>query len=63
MEHVDDYQIQLLKQFDDLGIMEVCYDVKDLDKAYKKVFTSSYNQYCSNTKEIIVSIENYLQTL
>ena len=62
-EHVDNHQIQLLKQFDDLGIIEVCYNVENLDKAFTNVFNTSYNRYYSNTKKIITSIENYLKTL
>lgn len=62
-EHVDNHQIQLLKQFDDLGIIEVCYNVENLDKAFTNIFNTSYNRYYSNTKKIITSIENYLKTL
>lgn len=60
-EHVDDHQIQLIKQFDDLGIIEPCYDCVDLSKAYLTSTNKIYSTYISNTMKIINNIDNYLQ--
>lgn len=59
-EHVDDHQIQLLKQFDEMGIIESCYDVENLAQSYQKALVSTYTPYVSNTQTIINSIEDYI---
>ena len=62
-EHVDDHQLQLLHQFDDLGIICACYDTEDLEKYVKEIDVMSFRPYISNTTVIIDSIEEYLQTV
>jgi UDP-N-acetylglucosamine transferase subunit ALG13 len=59
-EHVDDHQLQLLHQFDDLGIICSCYDVEKLDESILEVQNKIYKPYVSNTQEIIDSIEEFL---
>lgn len=59
-EHVDDHQLQLLHQFDDLGIICACYDTEDLEKYVKEINTMTFRSYVSNTNVIIESIEEYL---
>ena len=59
-EHVDDHQLQLLHQFDDLGIICSCYDVEKLGDSYKEVQVKIYKPYVSNTQAIIDSIEEFL---
>ena len=59
-EHVDDHQLQLLHQFDDLGIICACYDTEDLEKYVKEINTMTFRPYVSNTNVIIESIEEYL---
>ena len=34
-EHVDDHQIQLIKQFDELNFLEPCYELDDLKEILK----------------------------
>lgn len=62
-EHVDDHQLQLLKMFDDAGIIMVCYDLKDLGEVYSKIHTATLNPYVSNQERILESIDGYLETL
>ena len=62
-EHVDDHQIQLLKQFDELGIICACYDTEQLGKNYSELADRIFRPYVSNTQVIIDSIEQYLHTL
>ncbi len=59
-EHVDDHQIQLIKQFADMGIIEACFELDDLGQAYTTVRSKKYMKYCSKTNEIIQSINDYL---
>lgn len=62
-EHVDDHQLQLLHQFDELGLICVCYDLDRLGEMYRQIGGMTFNKYFSNTKVIIQSIEEYLDTL
>lgn len=59
-EHVDDHQMQLLKQFEDMDIIESCYDLNKLEEAVEVARKKEYKQYVSNTKKIIDSIESYI---
>ena len=62
-EHVDDHQLQLIKQFDDLNLICSCQDTGKLDVALKTVQLTKYNSYESNTVNIINSIENYIKQI
>jgi len=59
-EHVDDHQLQILKQFDGMGIILACYDLNDLAELYKKIQHIEMTPYQSNTVKIIDSIEKFL---
>ena len=56
-EHVDDHQLQLIKQFDELNLICPCRDTNKLSDALDTVQKASYNGYESNTSNIISSIE------
>ena len=60
-EHVDDHQLQLIKQFDDLNLICSCQDTSKLDVALKIAQITKYNRYESNTINIISSIEDYIK--
>ncbi|MBM6810030.1 beta(1,3)galactosyltransferase EpsH [Faecalitalea cylindroides] len=60
-EHVDDHQIQLIKQFDNLEIIEPCYECVNLDRAYLSCVDKKYCTYVSNTTNIINNIDRFLQ--
>jgi Uncharacterized conserved protein len=60
-EHVDDHQVQLITQFDEMDIIEACYDLEDLAECYKRIQENDYVSYTSNTKEIINSIVQYIE--
>lgn len=59
-EHVDDHQLQLIEQFDGMGLIESCYDTKNLEKSYTDCKNKKYNLYVSNTITIIKDIEKYI---
>lgn len=59
-EHVDNHQIQLIKQFDGMGIIEACYELDVLGEAYERSKKTEYTQYESNTSKIIDSIEDFI---
>ena len=58
-EHIDDHQIQLLKQFKELDMIYVCED-GDLQKALKTVMKTTYKTYQSNTDKIIESLKEFI---
>ena len=60
-EHVDDHQIQILKQFDEMEIIEACYEIERLEEVFIKSENTVYKSYKSNTEEIIASIDKFLQ--
>ena len=60
-EHVDNHQIQLLKEFENMNIISVCYDISELGKIYLDLANKSFQQYESNTDKIIGSIDNFIQ--
>ena len=60
-EHVDDHQLQLIKQFDELNLICSCQDTDKLEIALDTVRRTSYNSYKSNTFNIISSIEEYIK--
>ncbi|SDN05385.1 PssE/Cps14G family polysaccharide biosynthesis glycosyltransferase [Bacillus sp. OK048] len=59
-EHVDDHQLQLLKQFDEMGIIMACYDLDNLGSIYEEILSVSLMPYLSNTKRILNEIDNFL---
>ena len=62
-EHVDDHQLQLVKQFDDLNLICPCGDTNELAEAIETVKHTEYSEYESNTNTIVKSIENYIEIL
>ena len=62
-EHVDDHQLQILEQFDGMGIIVACYELENLGDCLKQVKNVRLNNYVSNTEAIINSIEKYLDTI
>lgn len=62
-EHVDDHQIQLVKEFDRMGIIKGCFDINELGKIYSTIYEMSMVPYLSNTDTIIRNIEHYLEEI
>lgn len=60
-EHVDDHQLQLLKQFGELELISVCEDCEELGSLIQIVKDTSYRSYVSNTGVIIEDIESYIE--
>lgn len=60
-EHVDDHQIQLIKEFDEMNLLEPVYDLEKLELALQNVKIKKYNKYISNTDAIIEDIERFIE--
>ncbi len=59
-EHVDDHQLQLLHQFDEMQLIEPCYEIEDLENAFQKIAVTEYKHYISNTKAVIGTIDKFI---
>jgi UDP-N-acetylglucosamine transferase subunit ALG13 len=59
-EHVDDHQVEILKQFENLGIICSCYDSNDLSSGLKKINEIELKSYQSNIEAILTSIDTFL---
>lgn len=60
-EHVDDHQIQLLKEFDEMGFISACYNIDNLEDIYLNLSNINLKKYVSNTKTILNSIHNFIE--
>ena len=60
-EHVDDHQLQLLEQFEGMGMIEVWHDTESLADCLERVKKSKYKAYVSNTEKILKSIDDFLK--
>lgn len=60
-EHVDDHQLQLVKQFKNLNLICECNNCEKLGEALLIVKNTQYESYQSNTQKIIDSIENFIE--
>lgn len=59
-EHVDDHQLQLIRQFDELNLISRCDDVEDLGASLSEVRQRQFAAYVSNTEAVIQSISAYI---
>ena len=60
-EHIDDHQLQVVRQFKDLNLICECDDAEKISDALNLVKKSTYKKYVSNTPKIIDSIINFLE--
>lgn len=59
-EHVDDHQVQLLKQFDGMNLISACYEIENLGQCVLDLRYRNFASYQSNTQKIIKDIEDYI---
>lgn len=62
-EHVDDHQLQLLKQFDSMNLICPCWEINDLKQLIDIVMKNTYNTYESNTQAIIDSLIDFIEEI
>ena len=62
-EHVDDHQIQLVREFEESGIIKAVYDLENLEIELLKIYTEKFEKYVSNTDNIIKSIEEFISSM
>ncbi|MFI3227134.1 MAG: PssE/Cps14G family polysaccharide biosynthesis glycosyltransferase [Clostridia bacterium] len=59
-EHVDDHQVQIVKEFEEMELIEACYDLDKLEKVIEKCKSTEYEKYISNTDKIVASLEEFI---
>ena len=62
-EHVDDHQLQILEQFDELGLIYSCKDCSEIENALEYVKTHEFKKYESNTQRYISELDGYISAL
>lgn len=60
-EHVDDHQLQIVKQFKNLDFIFECLDVEKLEEALKNIRSVKNKKYQSNTTLIIENIIKFIE--
>ncbi|MGU9047072.1 PssE/Cps14G family polysaccharide biosynthesis glycosyltransferase [Clostridium perfringens] len=60
-EHVDNHQVQLLKEFDGMGFIATCYNIEDFESVYNRLNYMKFKPYVSNTEIILHSIRNFIE--
>lgn len=60
-EHVDDHQLQLIAQFKGQNLICGLEDASELEEGLKFVKEHDFDEYQSNTKTIIDSIERFIE--
>lgn len=60
-EAVDDHQIELVRQFEAMGLIKGCFDLNNLAQDVAEALQAEYKPYKSNTESIIQSIELFIQ--
>lgn len=59
-EHVDDHQIQLVKEFEQSGLIKAVYGEKELGNVLNEIRSMKFKEYKSNTENIIKDIEEFI---
>lgn len=62
-EHVDDHQIQLLKEFANMNLIETCIDEKELKEKIQQIENKEFKKYDSNNENFIKDIKEYIRKI
>ena len=60
-EHVDDHQIQIIKEFEILNFIEAAYDTKQIKNSLGIIKNKLYNKYESNNNKFIEDIKKFIE--
>lgn len=60
-EHVDDHQIQLIKEFTDMNFISAVYNTKELETKLEEIYEKNSVNYESNTQTIINDITKFIK--
>ena len=62
-EHVDDHQLQITKQFSDMNRSRSINKIDELEECLVEIEKLKFNFYVSNTKNILDSIEDFIEKI
>lgn len=62
-EHVDDHQLQITKQFSDMNLSRCINKIDELEECLVEIEKLKFNFYVSNTKNILDSIEDFIEKI
>lgn len=62
-EHVDNHQLQLMKQFDEMNLIYSCEDCNQLEEAVENIDKMNFNKYTSNTDIFIKSLIEFIEEI
>lgn len=62
-EHTNDHQIQICNKFEQLGYIKVLNEGGNLEKILEEIKNFKPKKYISNTKNIINTLEDYIDNL
>lgn len=62
-EHVDNHQLQIIEQFKELNFVEGINEIEELEGSLQKIDKLKFNSYVSNTKNILRSIEEFIDKI
>lgn len=59
-EHVDDHQLEIVRQFGEMGLIEPCMNPADLPAAYLRTLSKDYLPYESNAAAFCADLSDYI---
>lgn len=62
-EHVDDHQVEIVRQFGEMGLIEPCYDAEGLPGAYERARSRAYRRFTSNSNHFLSDLASYIDSL
>lgn len=62
-EHVDDHQVEIVRQFGDMGLIEPCLDTDELPEAYALARSREYKRFSSNSERFLSDLASYIDSL
>ena len=62
-EHVDDHQLQITKQFSDMNLSRSINKIDELEECLVEIEKLKFNSYVSNNKNILSSLEDFIEKI
>lgn len=62
-EHVDDHQVQLINEFSEMNLIEICKNIENLEEQIKKIKIKKYAKYESNNDSFLQNIREDIEKI
>lgn len=60
-EHVDNHQYDIVSEFSDMNLIVGLYDLGDISRIIRDIDFMTFKSYKSNTKNIILDLEKFIE--